>query len=515
MTQSTYQKIALTGNITLNWPFSFQEGQSISDINDISTLQVQIPCYAATTANLVALYSAGTAGVGATLTNNGTQEAFSIDGIFPTTGTRVLVKNQTTFSNWHGIYTVTNSGNASTNWVLTRATDYDNATKIKAGDIIPVTNGDTNANTRWVQTANVSFVIGFGSLTFISKNNGWTITLPDATLASPGQNILFNNVSTNPFQIMNNDGLTSVATILAGQSYYLYLSDTTTTNGIWSPIPFGGGSTAINSMEVKTNGETLLITNGSLTPPGGKIIVETAASISNLVSNVKAPGILILDSLNPSTYNTRTLIGSTNIVVENGDGVSGNISVSLSENVGDLTSIIAGNLQLSGKTITSNADNGSIAIKSVGTGKVNINNVEVDTSSNITGINNLTLNGSLSLTGSVTAGSFSSPTTPKVIFNFTDNSVPVGNKIVELNQYNVASIAGSNGTYTITFTTPLASSNYTVALATGSNGGTPNANHVYCTLKTTTALTLAVIDASGVLVSNVPYGVSGVIYLPT
>ena len=72
---------------------------------------------AATTANLTATYNNGTSGVGATLTNSGTQAAFSIDGVSPAINARVLVKNQTTQTQ-NGIYTLTTIGDGSTNWVL-------------------------------------------------------------------------------------------------------------------------------------------------------------------------------------------------------------------------------------------------------------------------------------------------------------------------------------------------------------------------------------------------------------
>jgi len=59
-------------------------------------------------------------GVGATLTNAGTQAALTIDGILMTVGKRVLIYNQTNgFEN--GVYTVTVVGSGSTNWVLTSA----------------------------------------------------------------------------------------------------------------------------------------------------------------------------------------------------------------------------------------------------------------------------------------------------------------------------------------------------------------------------------------------------------
>ena len=85
----------------------------------------------ATTANLTATAS-GT-GAGKTLTNSGTQAAITIDSIVLSSGDRVLVKDQTTAAN-NGIYTVTTVGTASTNWVLTRATDADNS---PSGEVTP------------------------------------------------------------------------------------------------------------------------------------------------------------------------------------------------------------------------------------------------------------------------------------------------------------------------------------------------------------------------------------------
>lgn len=120
-------------------------------------LVLENTCYVATTANLTAIYSNGTFGVGATLTNSGTLGIFSIDGISPPINSRILIKNQTnTFQN--GIYKLTTVGNISIPWVLTRSTDFDSPSKIKNGDLVPVTHGLVNINKRWVQTGTVTIV---------------------------------------------------------------------------------------------------------------------------------------------------------------------------------------------------------------------------------------------------------------------------------------------------------------------------------------------------------------------
>jgi hypothetical protein len=115
-------------------------------------LHIHASVVAATTANLTATYDNGTSGVGATLTNSGTQAALVIDGVTLSVSDRVLVKNQTTQSQ-NGIYTVTDTGSVSTNWVLTRATDFNTSAEIQGGDFVFVTGGTSYDNTGWVQTS--------------------------------------------------------------------------------------------------------------------------------------------------------------------------------------------------------------------------------------------------------------------------------------------------------------------------------------------------------------------------
>ncbi len=119
----------------------------------------------ATVSALNVVYANGTLGVGATLTNAGSQSAFSVDGVLFAVGDRVLVKNQTaTFQN--GIYYVSVVGSSSINWVLIRATDYDQAADIIEDQVILVNQGTLSAGKAYQEASPGPFVIGTSDITF-------------------------------------------------------------------------------------------------------------------------------------------------------------------------------------------------------------------------------------------------------------------------------------------------------------------------------------------------------------
>ena len=120
--------------------------------------------------NLNATYNNGAAGVGATLTNAGTQVALTIDGVLTTVGMRVLIYNQTNQTQ-NGVYTVTVVGTVSTNWVLTRATDANtyglrDPNALGYNDAFFVQAGSTGAGETYVVTTTGVIVFGTTAITF-------------------------------------------------------------------------------------------------------------------------------------------------------------------------------------------------------------------------------------------------------------------------------------------------------------------------------------------------------------
>ncbi len=142
-------------------------------------------CDLAQTTNLTATYANGTLGVGATLTNSGTQAALSVDGVTVVVGYRILVGGQTTQLQ-NGIYTVTTVGTASTNWVLTRATDYDQAAEIALGTFTSIVRS-TLAGRTFIQ-ANTSITVGTSSIVFQSLQSVIMSTTASLAIGGTGGN---------------------------------------------------------------------------------------------------------------------------------------------------------------------------------------------------------------------------------------------------------------------------------------------------------------------------------------
>lgn len=128
---------------------------------------------AANLATAAALASHATTTTVLTATANGT---LTVDGVTVTAGNVILVKNEATTAQ-NGIYTVTTVGNASTKWKLTRHTSYDALGEIPFGLNVSVASGSTNANKGFYLTAPTSGLItpGVTGLTF-GASTKWLLT---------------------------------------------------------------------------------------------------------------------------------------------------------------------------------------------------------------------------------------------------------------------------------------------------------------------------------------------------
>jgi hypothetical protein len=225
----------------------------------------------ATTAALTVTYSNGSSGVGATLTNAGTQAAITIDSIVLSAGDRILVKDQAS-SLQNGIYTVTTVGTASTNWVLTRSIDADQNPEVTPGAFTFVEEGTVNANNGFVCTATGTITIGTSNIPWVQFSGAGQIIAGDG-LTKTGNTI--NAVGTANRISISADAI-DIASTYVGQATITTLG--TIGTGTWQGDivnPTYGG-TGVN------NGSKTITLGGNLTTSGAFNTTLTATGNTTL-----------------------------------------------------------------------------------------------------------------------------------------------------------------------------------------------------------------------------------------
>jgi hypothetical protein len=286
-----------------------------------------------------------------------------------------------------------------------------------------------------------------------SSNDAYTITLPPANTVETGTSLLFNNVGSYDFTILNNAGSPIGTIIVPGEIRQIYLIDSSSSGGVWRVIPFGGGTSGIITFSAESENNALNITNSTITPPSGNMkfaVSESLNNLNNLTTQVQN-GFLVITGNTPLSFLSRKIGGGTNINVQSGDGKTNDVIINLADSLVGLSSINVGNLLISVNTITTASGDQDINLATVDDGVINLNSTQID---NV---------GNMSVPGKII-----NPATAKAYCFFYDNNAPTNNIQIE-SSFNIASVSGAQGSYVITFATPFADANYVVltALARG------------------------------------------------
>jgi hypothetical protein len=269
-------------------------------------LDVKDSVIVTTTGNLTGTYANGSSGVGATLTNSGTQAALTIDSRVLTVGERVLVKDQTTALQ-NGFYKVTTVGTASTNWVLTRTVDADQDSEITPGAFTFVEEGTIGGNNGYVCTNVGAITIGTTPITFVQFSGAGSVIAGDG-LTKTGNTL--NAVGTADRISISADAI-DISSSYVGQATITTLG--TIGTGTWQGSLIGAtyGGTGVN------NGSSTITLGGSLSTIGAYTIALTATAnttltlpVTGTLATLAGSEALSNKTITASSFSGTTIAGS-------------------------------------------------------------------------------------------------------------------------------------------------------------------------------------------------------------
>jgi hypothetical protein len=373
---------------------------------------------------LTVTYNNGTSGVGATLTNAGSQAALVIDGVTLSVNDRVLIYTQTDQTQ-NGIYVVSDVGSVSTNWVLTRATDADSyglasPDELGEGSTVFVQQGATGAGETYLCNTLGTIIFGTTNITFVqissvqiySAGTGLTLTGTEFSITDVGTAGTYGSASQVPVLTTNAQGQVTGVT-----NTNIAIAGTAITSGTVAVANGGTGQSSYTDGQLligNTTGNTLVkatLTAGTgIAITNGTGSITVAATNNGTVTSVAVDGGTtgLTTSGGPITTSGTITLAGTLAIANGGTGATTNTNArtnlgatTIGSNLFTLTN--PGAIRFprfnADNTVSSLTDSDFRTAIGAGTGNGTVTSV-----SGTGTVNGITLTGTVTSTGNLTLG---------------------------------------------------------------------------------------------------------------
>ena len=388
-------------------------------------------------------------GIGATLTGN-TNASLTVDGVAVTVNDRILVYNQTpAYEN--GVYVVTQTGNISAPYILTRSTDTDvygpkSTTELDVGDYFYVQAGNTGAGESYVMTAPTGpFIIGYDSLTFTQFS------------------------ASQVYSANTSAGLALNGTVFSAKID----NDTTAFDGGGNIVVKAGanlvtpniGAATGTSLSLTGNVTSGNVTTGGVVSAGGNVI---GANL-NTAGAVSATGNVDSGNVNTAIVSASGNITGSNLLTGGAVSATGNVTGGNVTTAGQVTAtgnVTGGNINTSGLiSVTGNVISGNLTTGIISaTG--NINGTGAVFSGNVTAANFIgNISGNIDAAGANTQVQFNNDDLLGASANFTFDTFT-----------NIMSVTGTIQGTTVSATGNVIGGNVTTAGLVSAGGNVTGAN---------------------------------------
>jgi hypothetical protein len=290
-----------------------------------------------------ATYDNGTAGVGATLTNAGTQSILIVDGVTAVNDDRILIYEQVSATQ-NGVYVVTTVGSPSTNWILTRSSDTDTAgpgssTQLDAGSYFFVTDGNTGAGESYICNVDTSIVFGTTDITFVQFSSAIQYTAGTNINISGDRVISTSGVPTNAELAAVS---ATLATSIANVSATLEGRIATVSSTMATSIANSNSAIAAVSVLTQTNLDAISSVNAIAIAAAS---AGTSATLETRIATVSSTMATSIGNSNSAitalSATMATSIGNSNAAITSINNVAYLKNTALSATTGTFTGIVS------------------------------------------------------------------------------------------------------------------------------------------------------------------------------